>query len=75
MSEATPAMLKWFARADKTGRIFYSGPRGFGRRAWERCMERAAALGFVTANAWGEYDLTDAGRRAACTCRQSGGTT
>lgn len=59
---ATPAMLKWFGRADKTGRIFYAGPRGFGKRAWVRCMDRAQSLGFVTASAHGDYYLTDDGR-------------
>lgn len=59
----TPAQRKWLGRA-KDGRIFYNGPRGYGRSAWERCMERATKDGLVTPNAWGEYEITDAGRAA-----------
>lgn len=58
----TPAIRKWIGRA-KEGRIFYSGPRGFGRAAWERCMKRAERLGLVTENAWGEFDLTELGHK------------
>jgi len=59
---ATPAMLKWFGRANELGQIAYRGPRGLGRSAWERCMKRAQAAGFVIPNAHGEFELTTLGR-------------
>lgn len=65
----TPAIRKWIGRATPDGRIFYAGPRGFGRSAWERCMESAKTQGLVTPTPWGEYDLTDAGKKLRATVR------
>lgn len=60
----TPAARKWMECAKPDGRIVYAGSRGFGRRAWELCMERAASEGLVRPNAYGEFEITDAGRAA-----------
>lgn len=60
----TPAQRKWIGRAKPDGRIVYAGPRGYGRSAWERCMESAAKQGLVTPTPWGEYEVTEAGRAA-----------
>lgn len=58
----TPAMRKWIGRANSRDQIVYRGPRGLGHAAWERCMKRAELLGLVTPNAYGEFELTAAGK-------------
>lgn len=58
----SPAMVKWFGRANALGQISFKGPRGFAQASWDRCMKRAQAMGFVTPNAYGEFELTEAGR-------------
>jgi hypothetical protein len=58
----TPAQDKWLRRTNALGQIKWSGPRGYGRCVWERCMKNLQIKGFVTPNGFGEYEITDAGR-------------
>lgn len=60
----TPGIKKWLLRANHLGQIRYIGTRGLGYSVWERVMKRALQCGYVSANAFGEYEITDAGRAA-----------
>lgn len=60
----TPGIQKWLARTNHLGQIRYIGTRGLGYSVWERVMKRALQCGYVSANAFGEYEITDAGRAA-----------
>ena len=58
----TAAQDKWLRRYNGLGQIKWNGPRGYGRSVYERVMKALEAKALVTPNAFGEYELTDAGR-------------
>ncbi len=65
----TPAMLKWFGRANGLGQIACTYYNGRNRNNWHRCMKRAAEWGYVSPNAYGEYELTPLGHRVLAASR------
>lgn len=60
----TDAQDKWLRRANELGQIVWRGPRGYGRSVYERVMKALEAKGLVIPNAFGEYEITSAGRAA-----------
>jgi hypothetical protein len=58
----TDAQDKWLRRANERGQIVWHGPRGYGRSVYERVMMALEAKSLVTPNAFGEYEITPAGR-------------
>ena len=64
MTKITEAQFKKLYRANESGQMRCSYPKGYSRMSWVRSARKLVALGMATENHWGDFHITDKGVEA-----------